>query len=289
MKGTRALVMIVVSLLIGALAVVVAARWVSKQAAVATTDVVVAASDIQLGSPLGEGVLKVVKWPDNSRPEGYVSDIAQLQGRVANTTILRGEPVLESRLAPVGTKGGLAAIINPGNRAITVKVNEVIGVAGFALPGSYVDILVNAQDDNGRPFSKIVLERILVLAVAQEADRDETKPKVVNAVTLEVSPNQAEVLDLARGVGQLSLVLRNQIDQNSASTDGARMIDLLRGAKAEPLPPPPPAPAPAVVEEAPKPKPEPKKVAKKPAPTPPAPPRDQVEVIKGVQKSDIGL
>lgn len=283
MKGTRALVMIVVSLLIGAVAVVLAARWVGRQATVATTDVVVAAADIQPGAPVTGDVLKIVKWPEASQPDGHVADPALLEGRVASSSILRGEPVLESRLAPVGTKGGLAAVISPGARAITVKVNEVIGVAGFALPGSYVDILVNAQDDAGRPFSKIVLERILVLAVAQEADRDETKPKVVSAVTLEVGPNQAEVLDLARSVGTLSLVLRNQIDQKSAQTDGARMVDLVRGAKAEPLPPPPPAP---VTEE--KPVEQPKHVVRKPA-LAPAAPRDSVEVIKGMQKSDVGL
>lgn len=284
MKGTQALARIGVSLLIGAVVVVLAARWVGRQATVASSDVVVAAADIQAGGPVNADVLKVVKWPDGSQPEGFVSDPAKLAGRIASVSILRNEPVLEAKLAPVGTKGGLSAVISPGARAITVKVNEVIGVAGFALPGSYVDILVNAQDDAGRPFSKIVLERILVLAVAQEADRDETKPKVVSAVTLEVGPNQAEVLDLARSVGTLSLVLRNQIDQNQAQTDGARMVDLVRGAKPEPLPPAPPV----VVQQE-----KPVEVAKKPRPAPrkapPEPPKDSVEVIKGVQKSDFGL
>ena len=113
-----------------------------------------------------------------------------------------------------------------GKRAMTVRVNDVIGVAGFALPGTFVDIMVNTQEegstrsDRDHAVSKIVLERILVLAVAQESDRDSTKPKVVNAVTLELTPAQAEILDLARSVGTLSLVLRNQTESGLAGTVG---------------------------------------------------------------------
>jgi len=109
----------------------------------------------------------------------------------------------------------------------------VVGVAGFALPGNYVDIVVNTEDESvtqenaNRSISKIVLERILVLAVAQEQGRDDTKPKVVNAVTLEVTPEQAEKLDLARSVGSLSLVLRNQTDTNLVTTTGSTKKNLL--------------------------------------------------------------
>jgi pilus assembly protein CpaB len=108
-----------------------------------------------------------------------------------------------------------------------VKVNEVIGLAGLALPGNNVDILVNAKDESDKPISKIVLERILVLAVGQDLGRDETKPKSVTAVTLEVTPDEAEKLDLARSIGTLSLVLRNQIDKSAGTTDGVRTKELL--------------------------------------------------------------
>ena len=118
---------------------------------------------------------------------------------------------------------------------MTVRVNDVIGVAGFALPGNYVDIMVNTSEEGAgsaqnkdKSVSKIVLEHILVLAVAQEAGRDETKPKVVSAVTLEVTPEQAELLDLARSVGTLSLVLRNQVDPQAVATLGATKDKLLR-------------------------------------------------------------
>ncbi len=111
----------------------------------------------------------------------------------------------------------------------------MVGVAGFALPGNFVDIIVCTQADgsSGQAISKIVLERILVLAVAQEVARDETKPRVVNAVTLEVTPEQAEKLDLARSVGSLSLALRNQIDPRPGVTDGATKASLLDGRKAQ--------------------------------------------------------
>ena len=133
------------------------------------------------------------------------------------------------KLAPPGSTGGLSALIAPGSRAITVKVNEVVGVAGFALPGNYVDVLVHAEDENNHPFSRIVLERILVLAVAQDTNSDPSKPKVVNAVTLQVTPQEAEKLDLARGIGQLSLVLRNQVDGETVLTKGAKVSDLAGG------------------------------------------------------------
>jgi pilus assembly protein CpaB len=168
---------------------------------------------------------------------------------VLKSSMLRGEPLSEAKLAPAGTLGGLSALITEGRRAITVRVNDVIGVAGFALPGNYVDIIVSTQQDAGdrnfpqsRNISKIVLERILVLAVAQEVGRDETKPRVVNAVTLEVTPEQAENLDLARSVGSLSLVLRNQVDPQPGVTTGATKLSLLGEA-----PPAPPAAAAAVM------------------------------------------
>jgi pilus assembly protein CpaB len=108
---------------------------------------------------------------------------------------------------------------------MTVRVNDVVGVAGFALPGNYVDVMVNAQQDKakgeeGQQISKTVLEHVLVLAVAQESGRDDTKPKVVSAVTLELTLEDSEKLDLARSVGTLSLVLRNQVDKKTVATGG---------------------------------------------------------------------
>lgn len=283
MKNSRAMLMIGFSLLIGLVAVVLAARWISQQASLATTQVVVASRDIDLGSVLNPSMLQVTTWPSGSIPNGSVADLQSLDGRVIKTSILRGEPILDAKLAPVGTKGGLSAVINEGKRAITVKVNEVIGVAGFALPGNHVDVMVNTQDQSDKPISKIVLAHILVLAVAQEAGRDETKPKVVNAVTLEVTPEEAEKLDLARSIGNLSLVLRNQIDKDPILSVGMRKADLLKIAE---------APVPASAKEEPKaePKPVKKAVMRKPAPKAFEPPqKDHVEIIRGVQKSSVEI
>src|SRR6185369_2849159 len=187
----------------------------------------------------------------------------------------------EARLAPIGTKGGLSAVVPAGKRAMTVRVNDVVGVAGFALPGTFVDVMVNTQVDHAQhgdgSISKIVLERILVLAVAQESDRDSTKPVVVNAVTLEVSPEHAEMLDLARSVGSLSLVLRNQADPKPGDTGGATKATLLNEELAPVVVAAVPAPAsPAVRRAAP------------PAPRPivAAVERTCVEVIRGTSRTN---
>lgn len=233
MRTTRTWVMLGAAMLAGLLAVVLASRWLNQQSTAGLSRIAVASTDISLGQRLTPELMQLVDWPSGSKPPGAFADLADLDGRVLKTSLLRGEPVLEAKLAPQGTKGGLSAVIGEGKRAITVRVNDVIGVAGFALPGNYVDIIVNTQRDTSnrdapdRNISKIVLERILVLAVAQEVSRDETKPRVVNAVTLEVTPDQAEKLDLARSVGTLSLVLRNQVDPDPAQTAGATKSRLL--------------------------------------------------------------
>jgi len=227
MRSTRAIVMILLSLIAGVAAVVLAARWVGQQAAQSTSPVVVASRDLDPGSPLTASMLQQTPWPSGAVPAGAFEDVKKLEGRVVRSPVFKGEPVLEPKLAPEGTKGGLPSIIQNGKRAISVKVNEVVGVAGFALPGSFVDVMVHISDNKNKPVSKIVLNRILVLAVAQEASRDETKPKVVNAVTLEVTPEQAEKIDLARSIGALSLVLRNPIDNKETETAGVQREDLL--------------------------------------------------------------
>ncbi|WP_102295392.1 Flp pilus assembly protein CpaB, partial [Janthinobacterium sp. AD80] len=235
MKNRRALLMMGLAIVLGLLAVLLASHWLLRQAPAGKGKIVVAASDVNLGQRLSPEMLRLAEWPAESLPQGALQDTAKLAGRVLKTSVLRGEPLSEAKLAPAGTLGGLSALITEGRRAITVRVNDVVGVAGFALPGNYVDIIVSTHQDGGREggqgrsISKIVLERILVLAVAQEVGRDETKPRVVNAVTLEVTPAQAENLDLARSVGSLSLVLRNQVDPQPGVTAGATKLTLLGG------------------------------------------------------------
>jgi pilus assembly protein CpaB len=278
MKNTRGYLMMGIALLLAIAAVMVAARWINTRAAGATGKVAVAQVDIALGSPLAPEMVTMMDWPASAMPPTAFSDQKLLAGRVARSTILKGEPVMESKLAPPGTQGGLSAVVAAGKRAMTVRVNDVVGVAGFALPGNFVDVLVNTQEEGATnanqrdaSISKIVLERVLVLAIAQEASRDDTKPKVVNAVTLELSPEDTEKLDLARSVGTLSLVLRNQVDPAPVNTDGATKSALLGAPlpEAKPVaaaPAKPRAPRPRVVLVA-------------------APAKVEVDVIKGLDRS----
>lgn len=285
MRNTRALTMIGVALFLALAAVVVAAQWIAGQSASNSNKVAVALLDISMGARITPELVHMVDWPASSVPPGAATDAKALEGRITRANVQRGEPITEAKLAPAGTQGGLSSVVAEGKRAMTVRVNDVVGVAGFALPGNYVDILVNTQSDNNgdhlvreQAISKIVLERILVLAIAQESSRDDTKPKVVNAVTLELTPEQVEKLDLARSVGTLSLVLRNQVDPQQANTEGATKSSLLGDAASSnvPLPraatsTPPAAPLAAAA----------------PSPRPPRVERntDKVEVIKGLERS----
>ena len=243
MKTNKAILMIVCSIALAVLAVTLASRWIAQQANISTSKVIVAAVEINPGTRLTPEMLRTADWPAGSVPKDSFVDVKALDARVTRVSVQRGEPLFESKLARVGSSGGLSAVVAEGKRAMTVRVNDVIGVAGFALPGNFVDILVSTQGEKeagAAPkdlnISKLVLERILVLAVAQEASQNETKPKVVTAVTLEVTPEQAEQLDLARSVGQLSLVLRNQVDLTPTLTAGATKKSLLYAHLAAPSP-----------------------------------------------------
>jgi pilus assembly protein CpaB len=232
MKNMKAIGLLVLALITGLAAAVFAANWLSQRGTIAATRVAVAAVDIELGSKIDAQMLTLVDWPAGSVPEGAFNEVKNLQDRVAKVGVQRGEALLERKLSPVGTKGGLSAVIAEGKRAMTVRVNDVVGVAGFALPGNYVDVMVNTQQKSApgqsqNQISMTVLEKVLVLAVAQEAGRDDNKPKVVSAVTLELAPADAEKLDLARSVGTLSLVLRNQLDKKTVATAGITREQLL--------------------------------------------------------------
>lgn len=278
MQSKRALIMLVLSVLAGLAAVLLAARWMGQQAAGERSTVLVANADLDQGQAITPQMLQSVAWPAGSQPEGSFNDAKLLEGRVVRTGIYKGEPIIEPKLAPVGTTAGLDSVIKAGHRAITVKVNEVVGVAGFLAPGSYIDLLVNIRDDKDGAISRVVLERIMVLAVAQEAKRpDENKARVVNAVTLEVTPEQAEKIDLARNVGTLSLMLRNQVDLVDAPTAGITRKDLFDDAA-----PVTPVVAAAPVKQA--------VPVRRAAPRPAAPrviteATSTVEVIRGTQKS----
>ncbi len=232
MKNKRAIVLMAVAVLFGLAAMALASIWLLRQPNANAKKFVVAAKAVPKGTALAKDMLKLSQKAVDPLPQGAETEPDKLIERVTQVDLVPEQAILESKLAPKAT--GLSAMISSGNRAITVRVNDVVGVAGFALPGNFVDVIVSTQKDapNGERntelnVSKIVLERILVLAVAQDLGRDESKPRVVNAVTLEVTPAQAELLDLARSVGTLSLALRNQNDKNDIHSDGATKRILL--------------------------------------------------------------
>ena len=228
----RPSILVGLALLLGTFTAYLAAQWVglgSQASSRPQVQLVVASTAVEAGTVIASTQVKTMVWPSADWPAQAVQDPQKVVGRVTRYPLQAGELVLESKLAPTDAKAGLAAMITEGKRAISVRVNEVIAVAGFALPGNYVDVLVSGKDNAQQPFSRVVISRAKVLAIAQDTAADPAKPKVVNAVTLELTPQETERLDLARSVGTLSLVLRNESDNIAWASAGARLPDILGG------------------------------------------------------------
>ena len=134
--------------------------WAQKKSEMDVVSVVVATQDIPAGTKLSSAMLKMTAWPKAAVFKDPLSSLEETVDRVVNITVLQGEPLLRSKLAPQGEKGGLSAQLQNGKRAVAVKVNEIVGVAGFALPGNFVDVMVNTQDGQSNLISKIVLEPV---------------------------------------------------------------------------------------------------------------------------------
>jgi pilus assembly protein CpaB len=280
MRNIRPLGALLLALMLGLATAAYAAIWLQQQSASNTLQVIVAQRDLQMGTRLQPDMLQTLAWPKAAGIQDPLTTLDQAVGRVIHMPVLRGEPLLQSKLAAEGEKGGLSSVLAPGQRAVTVKVNEIMGVAGFALPGNFVDVMVNMPDGENQPVSKIVIERIRVLAVAQDVSTNESKPRVVNAVTLQVSPQQAEQIDLARSVGTLSLVLRSYSDIIPVQTAGSRKLDLLPQVAAAVVASSAAKPAPARPRAA-----RPAPPAAAAAPAPPAPEPSRFEVIRGLSLS----
>jgi pilus assembly protein CpaB len=185
---------------------------------------------IKPGAMITATDIKTASWPKHIVPQLAFQDVTKVIGRVAKQEIFPGEAIQEPMLAPIDAKAGLASTIPLGKRAITVRVNEVIAVAGFVLPGSYVDIIVSVKGSGDTMVSKTVLTRIKVIAIAQDTEIGEQKTKIVNAVTLELTPKEAELLDLARNIGNLSLALRNAFDTSQEESKGTTYQELINQA-----------------------------------------------------------
>jgi pilus assembly protein CpaB len=236
--------------------------------------------------------LTTVQLPSNSLPAGNFQLPEKLIGRVTLNSIAAREVITETKLAPEGTSGGLSAVIPDGYRAMTVRVDEVVGVSGFINPGTVVDVVCVIQPpENSKSkdtISKIVLQNIKVLASGQNIDRpkNDRDTTTVKSVTLLVSPEQAEKLALAGAEGRLQLVMRNSVDQQDEQTNGANRRSLLTGETMSPTsetvaPGTQPKPAP-VRRPAPHPKP-----VKTDSQTPKDVTRTSVEVFTGTKRTTV--
>jgi pilus assembly protein CpaB len=206
--------MFVAAILMAGTAAWMAKRYIEQRAApapvqIATTPVVVAAGDIPFAAKIELKHVKLIDWPSQSMPAGAVSDPKQVEGKVAQRSFVRDEPVTRERLRDYLGGSTLSAMIKPGMRAISLRVDDVAGVAGFILPGNKVDILGTLPDKD----SYTVLSGVNVLAVDQEASPEKNQPALVRALTVEVSPQQAELLDQAGHRSPLRFTLRNPHDE----------------------------------------------------------------------------
>jgi len=298
MRNKRLIIALLAAITFGLIAAVSVKQYLlSAQAFSRTNDVVVAKVNIPVGSRIIAEQLVVAQFPADVTPEGAIAKIDQnLVDRVAVTAISPREPVTESKLAPVGSLGGLSSVIPDGYRAMTVKVDDVVGVSGFIMPGTLVDIVVVIQPPKGSAneemISKIVLQNIKVLASGQNIDKPKNDREVersVRAVTLQVTPEQTEKLALASSEGKLQLVMRNSVDQADEQTSGASKRSLLSGERATLVPDAGAGnnSAPKAAPSSPRriaPRPVAKEAAPKAATQPPPAPRPTIEVIKGAKK-----
>ena len=246
------------------------------------TQIVVASRKLNLGSTITESDVQSVPWSRAVPLEGSVTNPREVIGRGVVVPMLPNEPVLESKIAPKEAGAGLTPAIPKGMRAVAVKVNDVIGVAGFVLPMTKVDVIVTGSPDRDRSMemSKVVLENIQVLAAGQNVEQTiDGKPQTVQVITLLVTPEQAQKLALASADSRIQLALRNPLDLEETSPEATPKAGLFQSTAAK-LPQPKPAPK-KVMAKKPEPQPAPVVAVAPPPPPPPLPVVLQVELIQG--------
>jgi len=235
-----------------------------------TIQVVVSSKPLPLGTRLQAGDLRLVTWPAAQPVQGMFTRIDDCVNRAVITSMVENEPLLEGKLAPKDGGAGLSATIPDGMRAVSVSVNDVIGVAGFVVPGTMVDVLVTGGTNNGN-ITRTILENVRVMAAGQKVEQDrEGKPQTVPVITLLVSPEDANALTMASTQGRIQLALRNTLDSKKVDPPPVLQAFLFGGM---------PTPPPAVVRTA--------RAAAAPKPLPPPPPETfNVEVIRGDKKEE---
>jgi pilus assembly protein CpaB len=249
-----------------------------QEVEVAHTFVVAATHSLPAGARLTPDDVKLVAWPERAKVPGAFTKVEDVVNRGVLSPVLENEPLAEAKLAPVGAGAGLPPTITPGMRAISVRVNEVIGVAGFVTPGTRVDVFVTLKQGEGS-ITRVVVSNVQVLTAGTRYDQDKSKNGEAipsSVVTLLVTPEDAERVVLASTDGQIMLALRNPLDAGPTSTSGTRTANLFGGAV-----PPSDAPVRQVVR--------PKVVEAPPPPVvapPPPPPPYRVEAIRGAKRTE---
>ena len=299
MRNKRLIIAVLAAVAFGLIAAVSVSRYLANAQEYTKNlgSVVIAKTDIEVGERIIREQLAVVQFPRNAAPDGTFKQIDdKLIGRIAVTRISEREPITEGRLAPEGAAAGLSAIIPEGYRAMNVRVDDVVGISGFIMPGTLVDIVVVIEPPDGAQtkerISKIVLQNIKVLANGANLDKPKNEKEVerVKTVTLQVTPDQAEKLALASSEGKLQLVMRNSIDQGDEVTPGANKRTLLLGERAAPLPAAGNAkettttPRTTTVKRV---RPRPVETVSNPKPAPPPVERPSIEVIEGAKKRNV--
>lgn len=227
----RAFLMLGLAVVLGIAAVFLIRGVISRHApeVAASGTVVVAKVPLNFGDPLSPQNLVAVPWPAESVPAGAFGSVEQIlppgTKRVALQAMVKGEPVLITKVSGPGGRATLSAVIDKSKRAMTIGISDVLGVAGFVLPGDHVDIMLTRRDQNN-PTTEVLLQDVRVLAIDQDANQQKDKPAVARAATLEVTPEQAQKLTLAATVGTLSLSLRNSANTEQLATSPVGLADL---------------------------------------------------------------
>jgi len=228
----KGIILLVISLVLG-LGAVQWIRGLTQNTPQVTASIVVAKSNLNFGDRITSNDLQLVKWPTDALPDGAFTDVAQIAGPGQDRVVLRpiepNEPVLASKVSGSGGKASLSTVIDQNMRAMTIHVNDATGVAGFITPGDRVDIMLTRDDGgNSKETSKtdILLQNVLVRGIDQEANERKEKPTVVKAVTVEVTPADAQKLTLGSNIGTLSMALRNLASSQQVTTRSLSVKDL---------------------------------------------------------------
>jgi pilus assembly protein CpaB len=236
-RRSRPFILLALAVVSGGTAAYLAMQYIRQQATplMAATpkiaQVVVAAHEMPLGSIIGDRDVKTVDWAGGALPPGFIGSVPEAVGRGLITPVQENEPVLEAKLAAKGAGGGLPVIIDQGMRALSVSVDQVVGVAGFVLPSTRVDVLLTLTDAASKePATRVIMQNVKALAAGQSIQQDkEGKAQSVPVVTLLVTPEQAETLALAASQGRIQMALRNSLDTLHIETRGTRVSALMGG------------------------------------------------------------